>query len=159
MNTHRTQGFTLQELLIVMFIVGIIATLTLGSMQRLNRTTQLRAAATQFASDLNRIRSAATTQNQNTSLTLNSTGTAYTMQFAGQTQTVNLPSGFTVQGVQDSSGSWVAAASSQWKVAYSAPYGEVDATSNGFQFQATSNDLTPRIVRVVGVTGKVLNGE
>ena len=160
MNVNRTSGFTLLEILMALFIVGILLASMITGLDRLARANQLREVAAAFAADLNRMRDAAIKRNITSTLVVNPTSRSYTVQVGTDpSQTVNLPNGFLVSGVTDNNGTWTATNTNQWTVAYQAPYGEIDATPSGFRFQRSANDGSPRVVRVVGVTGKVINGE
>ena len=141
-----TRGFTLLELLLVLTIVGILASLGLSTFVNAQRAAQLQEATVQFATDLQRARSAAQRYNQNASIKLGDTPSTYTLSVDGVETVKQLPHGARVE-----------AEGSSRTVSYSAPYGEVNAISKRFVITSRTPDV--RYVKVIGVTGKVIIGD
>lgn len=145
----KSSGFTLLELLIVMAIIGIIASIFSWGFIRNIRTSELREAATQVAADFRRARSQAQRQSKDIVLVLpNGTGgTTYKVD----TENKTISNGIRVSCTTSCAGANV-------NVTYQAPYGELGsgATGNVFTLTSPMNGITPYEIRIVGVTGKVI---
>ena len=141
--TRKNQGgFTLLELLFVLVIVGILASLGFSTFLRAQRNAQLGEATVQFATDLQRARSAAQRHNQNASVALGET--SYTLTLDDETSERRLPHGAQVRIERGSA-----------NVTYTAPYGEVGALNKRFVITSRRTERV-RYVKVIGVTGKVI---
>lgn len=151
-------GFTLVELLIVMVIVGIVATILLGFFTSAYRKTQLRDGAVQLVTDLRQARLQAQRNSADSVVTLQSTATAspksvYTTQWgtaAPVSRTLSTP----VQVAPYTSGT---VAYNQ--VTYTAPYSELggSAAAIGVIWEVSSPVTSSKLyVKTVGVTGKVI---
>ena len=142
----RKQGFTLLELLLVLVVVGILAALGFSTFIGAQRNAQLQEAVTQFATDLQRARSAAQRDNQNAGVALlTEDPSSYTLTIDGKTTVRKMPHGTQVQMVGQRGDS----------VTYRAPYGEIGIGDTSFAVSSARVDKVRR-VRVIGVTGKVV---
>ena len=138
------KGFSLIELLIVIAIMGILAAMGTALQQRAVQRARIQSATAQLAADLERARSSAQKSNTSASLSVASTTAhSYSLTLNGQATTIDLPSQTQVQ---------VAAPLS---ITYTAPFGEV-ATTAMFTVRAVGSSLPPLYVKVIGVTGKVV---
>ena len=144
-RTIRPEGVTLTELLIVLAIIGILASLGAGPYLEAQRRAQLQEATVQFAADLRRARGAAQRYSQNASVALSGDVSSYVLTLNGVATTRRLPHDAQVE-VERGSGA----------VSYTAPYGEVSGALNRrFVISSTRTDEV-RYVKVIGVTGKVI---
>ena len=141
---REVQGFTLIELLIALAIVGILAALGFSNFVSATRNAQLQEATAQFAADLQRARSTAQRYNQDASLTVNG-GSDYTLVLDGRVTARQLPRGTEVD--VEIGGN---------NVTYSAPYGEIRGAVNRRFVITSAHTGKERVVKVIGVTGKVI---
>ncbi|WP_161881985.1 prepilin-type N-terminal cleavage/methylation domain-containing protein [Deinococcus alpinitundrae] len=142
----KQYGFTLLEILIVMVIIGILATILFFNFNAQLQKTRLRNAVTILSSDLERARSVSWRSGQNTKVQLLSNRTGYTYQQGGSSSTVIFPDGVTAS---------LSPTSLANAISYSAPFADTGAISGTFTLEAANPSYTSTI-RVIGVTGKVI---
>jgi prepilin-type N-terminal cleavage/methylation domain-containing protein len=142
------KGMTLLELLIVVAILGILGAIGFSTFAREARAAAVRQVAVQLQVDLESLRRAAIQFNGDASLTLNTTGTGYTLEFP--TGEVATP---TRAVTQDFSVSGVTLTSSAQQVTYSAPDARLGAVSRLFRLSLHDEDF---FVKLIGVTGKTV---
>lgn len=161
--TGARQGFTLLEILVVIAIVGIFAAVLWDANLRNVRQQQLRDAATQLQSDVNRARAQAVRMSSDSSVTLTSTAasspaTTYrtswvtTVGGSATTRTVTLPNGVSVAPYATATTPAVTSPSS---VTYGAVYAESSAP-NGVIWRLSHPAGPVLYVKLLGVTGKVM---
>ncbi|AZI42338.1 prepilin-type N-terminal cleavage/methylation domain-containing protein [Deinococcus psychrotolerans] len=143
---EKESGFTLLELLIVMVIIGILATILFFNFTAQFQKTRLRNAVTMLSSDLERARSASWRSGQNTKIQLLGNGSGYTYQQGVSTSTVVFPDGVTAS---------LAPASLANSISYTAPFADTGAISGTFTLRGVNPSYTDAI-RIIGVTGKVI---
>ena len=83
MSTNRNRGFTLVELLIVVTVLGIMATVILPSMHSTSSLIGLEAAARTMAADLRIARQSAVQYNSTYAVAIDLAGNAYQIKFTG----------------------------------------------------------------------------
>ncbi len=141
---RHAQGFTLLELLFVLVILGVLASLGFSTLMEARGRAQLEEATVQFAADVQRARSTAQRHNRSASIALGEELGRYTLTLNDVTHERRLPHDAQVS-VEHGSGS----------VTYSAPFGEVNALSRRFTIASARTERV-RYVKVIGVTGKVI---
>jgi len=156
----RQRGFTLLEILGILLVITVLAAIGINNFLSYQRSLTLRQAATQVATDLNRIRTEARRTSQNWILWVNpSSPTTYVYGpqsntpsatdsgiTAGQARSASLPTGLQLQ---ISGNNWVR---------FTAPYGvNASASSQVATVSRISAPTTQKInVNIVGVIGKVV---
>lgn len=94
-------GFTLLEMLVVLAIFGLLATIAVPTWIILLPTYSLNSAARQIQSEMNRIKSQAVTENVTFRLAFSDTANQYTIQRVGTTTTQQgtkpLPNGIDIR--------------------------------------------------------------
>lgn len=83
MSTNRKRGFTLVELLIVVTVLGILASVILPSMNSTGSLISLEAAARTLAADLRMARQSAVQYNSSYKVKIDLTANSYQIIFAG----------------------------------------------------------------------------
>ncbi|ACO46943.1 prepilin-type N-terminal cleavage/methylation domain-containing protein [Deinococcus deserti] len=132
------QGFTLLEVLFVLAILGLIFVIAMGGVINWVHSTQLREAAIQVESDLERVRSSSLRFNRDTQFRV-VTSTSYQMTVNGQSSVINLanatlgPVGATIS--------------------YSAPHSLLSTPPLSLRLAVGRKSRT---VRTIGLTGKVV---
>ncbi len=165
MKMPRQQGFTLLQTLVVMAIIGMLASV-LGYYSYVSvQAGRLREAAQQVVVDIQRARSQAQQTSENSQVALcatistscvpAATNRVYTVRWgAGGTGagsgTRTLPYNITLTSVATAAGSGY--------LAYTAPYAETEATGPVWQVTSPASAVRPLYIKVVGVTGKVSLG-
>ena len=145
-TSHRQQGFTLLELLLVVTIIGVMSAVSISGLRAASDRARVNEAATQLAADLQRARSAAQRYNQNASFKIDTaTANSYKLTINGTTSERTLPVGTQL------------AADSALTVQYSAPFGEIgNAVPSQLKINLANRDTKPLYIKVLGVTGKVI---
>ncbi len=159
MKKRLNQGFTLLELLVVIFVLGVILAFGIGGILREQRVQQLRQVQTQLATDIERARSLARRYSYNYRGTLTIATGVYAFE------PVNF-AGAVVTGVPTVSGKLSASikimstkppATTSLVFGYTGPFGRLSAGASNVSIQIgygvgqlkTSVDL-------IGVTGQVI---
>jgi type IV pilus assembly protein PilA len=142
----RQAGLTLLEVLIVIAMVGILAAIGMGPLNRLVAKQRVIEAQHNLAQLFNRARSDArrTSNDQTVTWNLTSANSSPTFTLGSNTITLN---NMTVTMVTDS-------ATAITDVKYNAPTGRRSNASN-LQFAIKNNNFEA-YVRVIGLTGKVV---
>ena len=83
MSTNRRRGFTLVEMLIVVTVLGILASVILPSMNSTSSLIGLEAAARTMAADLRIARQSAVQYNSSYNVRIDLTANSYQITFAG----------------------------------------------------------------------------
>ena len=83
MSTNRRRGFTLVEMLIVVTVLGILASVILPSMNSTSSLIGLEAAARTLAADLRIARQSAVQYNSSYNVRIDLTANSYQITFAG----------------------------------------------------------------------------
>ncbi len=83
MSTNRKRGFTLVELLIVVTVLGIMASVILPSMHSTSSLIGLEAAARTLAADLRIARQSAVQYNSTYAVLIDLSGNSYRIKFTG----------------------------------------------------------------------------
>ena len=83
MSTNRKRGFTLVEMLIVVTVLGIMASVILPSMHSTSSLIGLEAAARTMAADLRIARQSAVQYNSTYAVTIDLSGNSYQIKFTG----------------------------------------------------------------------------
>ncbi|KIQ55112.1 pilus assembly FimT family protein [Meiothermus taiwanensis] len=147
MKAHSQKGISLLELLIGLAVLGILLGVGFVSLSAYRQSLVIREAATQVATELQRIRQQARRQSLNFSFQAAEGGNTYkvgpTRELALQAGKP-LPPGVIFQHVPAGGG----------RVTFLAPYGVVDAANRTFTLRGPGNRVLN--VHVVGSTGKVV---
>ena len=102
MKIKESKGFGLIELMIVLLIVGIMATIASYSYRRYVNNANLRTAARQLATDINTMKGVAVSgKNTNTPVTIffNTTANSYTCSYPQNAPPISLTSTYLGQGI------------------------------------------------------------
>ena len=147
------KGFTLLELLLVCAIIGILSGVGVMSLRNAISNARLSEGSAQLAADLQRARSSAQRYNRNAVLSISgSPATNYTLTLnggtakGGTTQTKALPPGVELKTAERT-------------ITYTAPFGELDVGDLKLTLEMPGRTDKTRVVKVLGVTGKVYLSE
>lgn len=143
----RKSGFTIIEFLIVIAMIGILASIGIPNYLTWRANTLTREAAQQFARDVERLRTEVKRSNVAMGVEVTSGEQSYTLD----DREVSLPGGVEVYRVLDD-GTVVANTS----FTFSPPYATADLKRRDFELRWISDPDIQRTVTVVGVTGKVI---
>jgi prepilin-type N-terminal cleavage/methylation domain-containing protein len=145
---RHKNGFTLLELLIVIAIIGIMASVLWINLLRGIRSTELRENANQIVADLRRARSQAQRGSTNIALTLPGTSGGKTYTADGKPRIV--PNTMSIICKTNCGASPTVA------INYSAPYGEINDAGKVFILRSNYAGLPTMEIRIFGVTGKII---
>ncbi len=147
MSAPSQKGISLLELLIALAVLGLLLGVGFVSLNTYRQSLLIREAATQVATELQRIRQQARRQSLNFSFQAVEGGSTYRV---GPTRELALlagkplPPGVVFQRVPAGEG----------RVTFLAPYGVVDAANRTFTLRGPGNRVLN--VHIVGSTGKVV---
>lgn len=146
-TSHRTSGFTLLEMLVVMAIMAVLTAIVWGPTNRYLVQTKVKEAAQQFASDVQSQHFEA--KRLNTTRTIEVAASSRTYKISNVNY--RLPDGV------------VFSSSSTGTVTFHGPYGTTLPTSGtagpnlqSFTLVSSQNASVSRTVTVVGLIGKVI---
>jgi prepilin-type N-terminal cleavage/methylation domain-containing protein len=145
---RAARGLSLLELLLVLALAGILASVGSVSLLRASREARVREGVAQLVADLQRARSTAQRQNQNATVALTAGAASYTVTVGGVSQVRRLPEGIVIRALDGISGG----------VTYTAPFGELAGATRGIITVGFAEPIAipPRTIRIIGVTGKVI---
>ena len=140
-------GFSLLEFIIVLAILSIILTISIGFFIRYQRLEAFRGAVSQLVADLNDTRAQARKTAFDWHLDRTSS-TAYSYGYGS-------PFLIEKKGVLPGGAEFDTTATYASSVIYNTPYGNVNASNKTIRLFRTSPDLVAKI-NIVGVTGKLV---